>query len=210
MNPAAYVLRVVLLCLAVFTVSACSTGKIVKAYEGDDRPSDQIAVLTAPENIRVVAIDGKKMPTYMLSGITTDYGLLPGKHVIEFEYEGVWAISKPDEEGRTSKNIVSQPREVSLNASSGEAFTFHFDRPENLTEAEALAANFVAQLVDKTGAVVGRSEVKAEEKVVDPALSAELQGSDAASQMSKLDALKTLWATMSAEDKKAFLSWAFQ
>ena len=206
MNPIASKLRIGLLLLVTFMMSACSSGKIVKAYEGDDRAADQIAVLTAPENIRVVAIDGTKMPIYMLSGITTDYGLLPGEHVIEFEYEGVWAISRPDAEGRKSKSVVSQPREARITAAPGQTFTFRFDRPEDLNEAEALAADFKAEIVDAAGAVVANSAVKTEVEVA-------VQGAenkDATAQVSKLEALKTLWATMSAEDKKAFLSWAFQ
>lgn len=208
MNPVASVLRIALLCLALFMLSACSSGKIVKTYEGDDRAADQIAVLTAPENIRVVAIDGTKMPTYMLSGITTDYGLLPGEHVIEFEYEGVWAISRPDSEGRKSKEVVSPPREARITVAPGQAFTFRFDRPEDLNEAEALAADFKAEIVDAAGGVVANSTVKTEAAVA--VQNAALPNNNATAPVSKLEALKTLWATMSAEDKKAFLSWAFQ
>jgi hypothetical protein len=54
--------------------------------------------------------------------------------------------------------------------------------------------------------VVANSAVKTE---VDVAVQS-AENKDATVQVSKLDALKTLWATMSAEDKKAFLSWAFQ
>lgn len=210
MSSLASCLRISLVWLSVVLVSACSTGKIVKTYEGDDRPADQLAVLTAPENIRVVAINGKKMPTYLLSGITTDYGLLPGEHLIEFEYEGVWAIGKPDAEGRKSREVVSTPREARITVAPGQAFTFDFERPESMKEAEALAADFKAQIVDATGEVVAQSAVKVEAEEVAVVQTPVLQGDASAAPVSKLDALKTLWATMSAEDKKAFLSWAFQ
>lgn len=210
MNSLAACLRISLVWLSVFLLSACSTGKIVKTYEGDDRPADQIAVLTAPENIRVVAINGSEMPTYLLSGITTDYGLLPGEHLIEFEYEGVWAISKPDAEGNKSRKVTSAPRQARITVAPGQAFTFRFERPENLSQAEALAADFKAQIVDAAGVAVTDSFVKIEAAPIVEAHNSAAQANTTPASVSKLDALKTLWTTMSAEDKKAFLSWAFQ
>lgn len=208
-------LRIVLLLLVVSFVSGCSSGKIVKSYAGEDRAVEQIAVLTAPENIRVVAIDGVKMPTYMLSGITTNYGLLPGEHLIEFEYEQVWAIGKPDADGRKAKEVVSGAREAKISVAAGQAFTFRFDRPESLSGAEASVTTFKAEIVDAAGSVVAISAVKPQEKVAVEKYAVAVpqplgQGDSGVANVSKLDALKTLWSSMNADEKKAFLTWAFQ
>lgn len=213
MNQCALMLRLGLALLLVSVLSACASGKIVKTYEGADPSLDQLAVLIAPKNIRVIAVDGVKMPTYMLSGIVTEYGLLPGEHLIEFDYESVWATSKADEEGRKSKSVVSESREAAIKVLSGQKLTFRFVRPENVKEAEHFATNFTAEIVDAEGRVVAVSADKGS-FVASPTVASERPASDSVDLISAgeapLEALKALWSSASEEDRKSFLKWAFQ
>ncbi|MFT7372238.1 MAG: hypothetical protein ACI9T9_000920 [Oleiphilaceae bacterium] len=207
------------LILSVLFLAACSTGKIVKTYEGDALLVEQLAVLTAPENIVVLSINGNRVKSYLLSDINVRYGLKPGKNLVVFQYESVWAKAvREDKDAPRSETIMSEPKEVLVNAKAGEQLNFRFKNIDNVRDAKVLAAAFEAELVDANLNVVVQSvdagsheASNAEAAAIEQKLVQEnTKTSPEASSLQTLDALKVLWVTATADEKKTFLSWAFQ
>ena len=201
----------VLLLSTLFLV-ACSTGKIVKAYDGEALATEQLAVLSAPENIVILSINGKKMKKYLLSDLSTSYSLKPGENLVVFRSESVWAKAvREDKDAPRSERVVSEPREIMLDVKAGDELSFKFEHGSNVREARALAKEFKAEVIDSklntvaVSAEPGTYKVLAETK--NKVLSKPLAE---ASDLQTLDALKVLWATATADEKKSFLSWAFQ
>jgi len=110
-----------LLILSVLFLVACSTGKIVKTYDGDELLTEELAVLTAPENIVVLSINGKKMKKYLLSDLNVNYGLKPGENLVVFQHKSVWAKAvRENRDAPRSETVVSEPKEVLVLAKAGE------------------------------------------------------------------------------------------
>lgn len=208
-----------LLILSVLFLVACSTGKIVKTYAGDELLVEQLAVLTAPENIVVLSINGKRVKNYLLSDLNVNYGLKPGENLVVFKHESVWAKTvRENRDAPRSEKVVSEPKEVLIDAKAGESLNFKFQTGNNLREARALAAAFEAEVLDSKFNVVAQSAkvgtleaskakaALAEEQLAKEKIKALPETSDVAS----LDALKVLWGAASAAEKKTFLAWAFQ
>jgi len=195
-----------LLVLSVLFLSACSTGKIVKAYDGDELLVEQLAVLTAPENIVVLSINGNKMKDYLLSDTNVSYGLKPGENLVVFQYESVWAKAiREDKDAPRSVKVLSEPKEVLVNARAGEHLNFNFLKGRDVREARTLAETFTAEVIDSKLKVVAQSAdvgVYAASNV-----KAKLAKT---SDLQTLDALKVLWGAATADEKKSFLAWAFQ
>lgn len=200
-------------------VVACSSGTIVKTYEGDSMAKEQVAVLTAPENISLISVNGKKVPKYLLSSINVNYGLKPGTNVVVFGYESVWAIPGKTEDGQRSELAESGPKEVVIDAVAGAQYNFQFTEAENIREARELAQNFKAEIVDANKTIVASSTdtgvyAPPVEKSANAILSrvAADSGSadDSSNKLPTLEGLKVLWKNASADDKKEFLKWAFE
>ena len=98
-----------------------------------------------------------------------------------------------------------------LDVKAGDELSFKFEHGSNVREARALAKEFKAEVIDSklntvaVSAEPGTYKVLAETK--NKVLSKPLAE---ASDLQTLDALKVLWATATADEKKSFLSWAFQ
>jgi uncharacterized protein YccT (UPF0319 family) len=201
-----------LLMLSVLFLSACSTGKIIKTYDGDVLLVEELAVLIAPENIVVLSVNGNKVVRYLLSDLNVSYGLKPGENLVVFQYESVWAkATREDPDAPRSVKITSQPKEVLVNAKAGEKLSFRFKAVDNVRDAEILAETFEAVLLDSKLNIVAQStEVGSHEdhKVKAKAVAEELTQEN--TELQTLDALKVLWAAATADEKKVFLSWAFQ
>ncbi len=204
--------RAVALVLLSLCLVACSSGKIVKTWEGDEKPANELALLTAPEHITLLAVDGKAMPDYLLQGLTTTYSLLPGEHILEFKFETLWAVARKAENSSPSRVVSSEPQQVRVRVEPGQQLTFRYPTPGNLRDAEAIAATFSAELVDAQGRVVAKSVPAGTYTLPDtePLKQAQAIAGVSESDVSRLDALKVLWSRLSAEEKKAFLSWAFE
>lgn len=198
------------LIVASLFLGACSSGKLVKTYEGDAMPDSQVATLTAGENIVLLSVNGQRVPDYLLSSISVNYGLKPGKNVVVFQYESVWAQAKRGEDGRSSEAVESERREVELDVAAGDKLTFRYGTASNIREAQALAATFEAEVTDQHGRVVAASR---DVTVAKPTTFAESGGGftgKATSGLPAIEAIKVLWEDLSADEKKDFLKWAFQ
>ena len=213
-----------LLCFSVL-ISACSSNKLVKTYPGEKLPESSVAVLTAPENITLLSVNGQAVTQYLLSNLEVRYALEEGKNLIVFQYESIWGKAIRDSETGSRVEVVkSRPLEVLINARAGEQYRFNFMPADNQKEAEALAQNFVAQIVDAKDNLVAESlalgsNQKADDErakkekalLIDKAEAAEvLAGKAKTDGITVIDRLKALWAEANAEQKKAFMVWVFQ
>jgi len=156
-----------------------------------------------------LSINGKKMKKYLLSDLNVNYGLKPGENLVVFQHKSVWAKAvRENRDAPRSETVVSEPKEVLVLAKAGERLNFKFQNGNNLREAKAFAEIFEAEVIDsKSNTIAQSAEVgtyaiaNAEEKLTSLPETSNLQ---------TLDALKVLWKTTSADEKKAFLAWAFQ
>ena len=94
--------------------------------------------------------------------------------------------------------------------------SFEFDDVEDIREARAFAERFTANVVDSQGNVLASSDLyvaTAEQDVSEQVAELGAQGGQLESKaagLPPLEAMKVIWEGASAEDKKAFLKWAFK
>lgn len=210
-----------LMCLSVL-MSACSSNKLVKTYEGELLPETSVAVLTAPENITLLSVNGKAVTQYLLSNLEVRYALQEGENLVVFQYESIWGKAIKDEEtGSRAEVVQSRPLEVLINAKAGKRYNFSFLPASNVREAKALAVSFVAQIVDENKDLVTESvalgvhkEAEAQRIAKEQAILTEkadtLERSEETQSLSVIEKLKALWSQASPEQKKNFMIWVFQ
>lgn len=207
-----------LMVVLLLPLVACSSGKLVPTYEGERLASSELATLTVGENIALIRVNGKRVPEYLLSNISVNYGLKPGSNTLVFQYESVWAIPRADEDAPRSEAVSSELREVVVDVKAGQQLSFSYSQAGSIREARALADNFEASVVDQHGSVLGRSGDVTPKPVVQqvalaPGATAPTQSAafvNNAPALPAADAIKVLWQKMSREEQKAFLQWAFQ
>lgn len=210
-----------LVCLSVF-MSACSSNKLVKTYEGEPLPDASVAVLTAPENITLLSVNGKAVTQYLLSNLEVNYALQEGENLVVFQYESIWGKARRDEETGSRADVVqSEPLEVLINAKAGKRYSFSFMPAGNVREAKVLAASFMAQIIDENKDLVAESvalgayakakdqRVAKEKALLADKVDSEKRAADS-SGLSVSEKLKALWSQANAEEKKAFMVWVFQ
>lgn len=217
--------RIFIIFAALF-LAACSTNKIVKTYEGAVLPEEAIAVLTAPENITLISVDGKDVQQYMLNNLKVNYGLQAGDNLVVFQFDSVWAKAQKDEiTGSRSEVVQSLPMEVLIPAKAGERYTFSHAPANNIREARTLADSFIARVVDEQANLIAESVAlnshkQAQEMHVRNDESLLVQGRKDADQEnelnqqqengSTLEKLRLVWGEATPEEKKAFMVWVFQ
>ncbi len=150
-----------LLSLALTTAFlwGCSASdRVVKTYEGPSLAEEQLAKLVTREDIRIIEIDGVKQQEYLLNNLALTYDLLPGEHIIAYQYRSIWARKKQsDDSDEPSANIAeSGLRQVRMVFQPGQTYSFEFAKPSSFREAQAFAQNFSATLVDGNGRMVAR------------------------------------------------------
>lgn len=139
-----FVFRVFVLLISL-TLLGCTSDKIVKTYDGKVLAKDEVAVLTAPQNITLLSVNGKEVQQYLLSNLDVNYALKAGENLVVFKYESIWSKAKRDEETGARVDVVeSEPLEVRIMSKPGAKYNFSFVPASNLREAKELAATFVA------------------------------------------------------------------
>ena len=196
--------------LSMLSLVACSTGGLVKTYDGDVLDKSKVGILTAAENISLLSVNGRAVQKYLLSNIEVNYALQEGGNVVVFEYESIWGKAKRGSEGSSSEKVLSEPKEVLINVKAGDKYLFNFIRPENSREAKKLAAEFKASIHNQNGVLVAESGAVARRKPNVGSSESRYGQPNNTDGLGTLESLKGIWATMSSEDKKEFLIWAFQ
>lgn len=215
-------LVMVFLAVVVATAAGCSSSlKRIQTWDGSAVDESQLAILKAPGQVEVIEVNGNDVGNYLIEDLALDYELLPGQNIVVFQYKTIWGKTTVVEQGESKVNVVESGRQqFVIDARAGEEYRFSLPEPQNQREAEALMANFRAQLVDRSGRVVASSETY-REPVAAVAATAAVTTTGAvatspavpltpAGDLNALDGLKVLWERASADEKREFLRWAFQ
>ncbi|WP_420195168.1 DUF2057 family protein [Marinobacter sp. GH_1] len=208
------VFKLVALMLSVTLVGCASSLTRVDAWQGDPEGAATPAVLKAPGEIQVAAINGRSMTRFMLDDLALDYGLLPGETEVVFTYKTIWARTGVVRDGESKVHTVeSEQQVVRFDAQPGAEYRFRFDKPSSRQQAEAMMADFSAAIIDSNGALVaesskwdGASQGSASRTPL--AASGGSAGSEPGS--TTLERLKALWEDATEEEKRTFLRWAFE
>lgn len=226
------------LSVAVVLAGCGTTFKSVQTWEGPSAERNQIAILEKPGSVKVLSVNGQDMDNFLMDDIELNYELLPGQNTVVFTYKTIWAKKTVVENDESKVAVIeTDPQQVVINAQAGETYSFVLPEPQNQREAERIAENFQATIVNENSRQVAQStEYMAPEPQL-PTLNASGQqvapvqatgssaatgaaaGSGAAAAASvppaanglpTLEGLKLLWERASTEEKKDFLRWAFQ
>ena len=147
-------LRGALIALLALVLVACSANsRIVRVYDGTERPISQVSRVIVPGDIQLVEIDGIKQQTYLLENISITYELTPGKHRLVYRYSSIWSLpgASVDSDEPKVETIESPLRELVWEFRAGEVYTLDFKRPEDRAEAQQFAAGFSASLITENG-----------------------------------------------------------
>lgn len=207
--------RVLAFITAAVMLTGCSSSMTrVQTWEGE-ATTEGSAVLKAPGEIRVSAVNGRSMGNFLMDDLALDYDLLPGENQVVFSYKTIWARPGVVRNGESKVYVVeTEPHVVSFTAQAGETYRFEFDKPDSRRDAEALVADFSGAIVNDAGDEVAAFELSDGQA---PATPARTPVSDAASADESaqpagdnLEQLKALWERASEEEKRTFLRWAFE
>jgi uncharacterized protein YccT (UPF0319 family) len=216
-----FCLRALMLFMSLI-LFGCASDRVVKTYEGDVLSEETIAVLTAPENITLLSVNGIEVQQYLLSNIEVNYGLKAGENLVVFKYESVWAKAKKDQETGPYVDVVeSEPLEVLIKAKPGAKYNFSFLPPNNVREAKEFALAFEVTVVDDQKNLISepvslntykiaKEQILQEEQALLLGKEAERLASLKSGGGVIIDQLKAIWPSASADEKKEFLVWVFQ
>lgn len=203
----------------VLTLAGCSsTMSRVQTWQGEPMEASRVAVLKVPGSIQVAQVNGRNMSNFLMDDLALDYELLPGDNQVVFTYKTIWAKSGVVRNGESKVHVVeTAPQAVTFQARAGEIYRFDVDQPSSRQEAEVLAENFTARIVDNSGTLVAQASPHDpsanKPRLATRALASAGAGEAAAvagGDLETLEALKVLWENASEDDKRAFLRWAFE
>ncbi|KPQ26842.1 MAG: putative protein conserved in bacteria (DUF2057) [Marinobacter excellens HL-55] len=198
-----------------FTLAGCASSLTrIDTWQGTPAEGQNPAVLKAPGEIKVVSVNGRSMTNFLMDDLALDYGLLPGENDVVFTYKTIWAKAGVVRNGESKVHtVVSELQRVSFEAQPGVVYQFELDKPSSRQEAEAMMADFSANIVSDTGEIAGRSELWDGNAMAEAARTPLSSSSGIGSsevEGSALDRLKSLWSEASEEEKRTFLRWAFE
>lgn len=202
--------------LVVALVGCASSISRVETWEGEPANAGDAATLKAPGEIKVSRVNGKSVTNFLMDDLALDYALLPGQNEVVFTYKTIWAKSGVVENGESKVHVIeSEPQVARFDAESGAVYRFVFEKPSTRAEAEEMIGGFSAAIVTANGQEVATSTDWDPQQAV--AARTPIEGSGIASGSdgtavngTALDQLKSIWATASEEEKRAFLRWAFE
>lgn len=192
---------------ATLLLSGCASQGPLKAYEGPERPLTEVALVDAPEEIQVMAIDGREPPPGFLRS-STRLALLPGEHVLSLRYVQLFRLGADEHDV-----IRSRQAALRFNAEPGRQYRLDMPPQSSRDSAREFAKNPRFQLLDAQGGSAAESTaVKsyAEASLIDTISKAFQSQGEAPRPVTNLDLLKDIWGRASPEERDAFRQWAGQ
>jgi uncharacterized protein YccT (UPF0319 family) len=186
-------------------LNGCAAQGPVRTYEGPERPAAEVAVLTTPEQIQVMAIDGREPPVGFLKS-NVELALLPGEHVLSLRYVQLFQVNADEHD-----IVRSSQAALRFTAAPGARYRLEVPPQPNRDAARQFAKAPQFRLVGD-GAAVESVPIKsfAEASLVDTISKAfEAQG-EPARPVTNVDLLKDVWGRSSAQEREAFRSWLEQ
>jgi uncharacterized protein YccT (UPF0319 family) len=191
-----------LLCLPL--VQGCSSRGPLAAYEGPIRPVAEVALLEVPEQVQVMAIDGREPPPSFLSS-KVELALLPGEHVLGLRYVELFRLG-----GDEHEVIRSRQAALRFTADAGGRYRLEVPAQRDLDAARTFAKAPTFTLTNLAGgAAVESTAIKsfAEASLVDT-LSKAFEAQDGVTRpVTNLDLLKDVWSRASEDERGDFRAW---
>lgn len=178
------------------------------------------AVLKSPDYIQVLAIDDNEKDSVSAafgSGAITKE-LFPGVHFLKVRYSDLFDIDQDEHE-----TVNSKPVAIEFIARAGYTYQLMLDRPQTLSAAQAFARNAVIHVLEvesntkiatSTTLYQYRLAQRQAQQQRQPVLASTPKpvrptGTATMTNSNNLETLKTIWATISAEEKQAFMKWVY-
>ncbi len=204
-----YGMRCTLWFVAALGLSACATAHgPVKTYEGPVRSNAELVLVSVPEEIEVMAIDGQEPPPSFLKS-KMQLALLPGEHIFSLRYVELFQITADNHEV-----IRSRQAALRFNAAAGSEYRLQAPAQKNLDEARKFAKAPQFSLVNVSdGSTTNSTAIKsmAEASLLDTINKAfSANGEEVAKQPGNLDLLKDVWGRATPEEQAGFRAWLEQ
>lgn len=196
-----------LLPAALSLLAGCAAQLPQQTWDGPARPDGEVALLEVPEQVQVMAIDGREPPPSFLRSQST-LALLPGEHVFSLRYVQLFQVSSEEHE-------VVRSRQAALRFSAVAGGRYRLEAPvqRNLEGARRFAKAPEFRLVSAGGGeAVVSTPVKsfAEASLIDTLGKAFESRPEGERQVTNTDLLKDIWSRSSLEERDAFRSWLNQ
>lgn len=205
---AALWMRGAVLGVVVAGLTACaSLNAPVKGYDGPTRPVAELAVLSVPDTIQVMSVDGLEPNISLLGQRALTLQVLPGEHVLSVRYVELFehVLTSDDHE-----IVRSRPVAIRFTAKAGSTYSFKFEHPKNIDAAHAFAKAPQVDLIDASGAETAQSVVVksyAQASLMDTISKAFQSNEQPKDASTNLDLLKDVWGRASADERTAFKAW---
>lgn len=213
----------IMLLVGLMLLSGCSNSLTrVQTWEGEAARDSEVALLQVPGAVRVLSVNGREMSRFLVDDMAVDYQLLAGNATVVFAYRTIWA--RPAGSGSRDARVdvvETAPQVMHFEARAGQVYRFDLPEVSGRREAEALAADFRASLLDDSGLRVADAEPwdtealdrapvpAAGEPQLDPVGQPADMTTRGASGASRLEQLQQLWGEASEQERREFLRWAF-
>ena len=197
------------LVLMMSVLAACTAPGPLKTYEGPARPAAVVVLITVPEQIEVMAIDGQEPPPSFLKS-RVQLALLPGEHVFSLRYVELFQLSSDEHEVVRSKQAA-----LRFTATAGSSYRLESPPQKNRDAAVKFAKAPIFNLVSlKDGSSTESTAIKsyAEASLIDTLNKAFSTVSEDGTpkQPGNLDLLKDVWTRASPEEQAGFRAWLNQ
>lgn len=186
---------------------ACASNGPVRMYDGAAKAASEVALVRMPEQVQVMAVDGKETGGGMLQQHQS-LEVLPGERVFSLRYVELFQVNSEEHEV-----IRSRPAALRFTAEPGAEYRIEYDRQASLDEAKKFAKSPAFRLVNvKSGAVSESATIKsyAEASLLDTISKAFESSGEDPRQQTHLDLLKDVWGRASPEERSAFREWVEQ
>lgn len=191
----------------VLSLYGCTATGPLKTYEGAPRPAAEVALVSVPEQIEVMAIDGREPPPSFLRS-QMQLALLPGEHVFSLRYVELFHVSADEHDV-----IRSRQAALRFSAEAGGRYRLEVPPQRSRDAAREFAKSPQFRLVDVAGgSAIESVPIKsyAEASLIDTISKAfEAQG-EAARPVTNLDLLQDIWQRSTPEERTAFRRWLEQ
>ncbi|WP_455221079.1 DUF2057 family protein [Kaarinaea lacus] len=204
-----------LVCLFIAIIlTACQGKGVYQAYEGEPKPSTEIATIKIPVEMRLLYVDDQPNKGSWLIDTTTIQAL-PGQHRFIFYYEIFWELSSSDAE-----KVKSQPFALNFNTTAGDTFVIELPPIETLEAAIAFAKNPQFTIInqstkepvafEQTTRIKDKGYVAAFVESVTKEKQAETPASEATQSKEALDKLKYWWDNADTNQRQDFMQWVYK
>lgn len=218
--------RLIAIASLSWLLAACQSASVLHLYEGPELPDSAVLTVHIPEQLEVLAINGRAMERgYSLFTTSRELKLVPGEYRIEAYYKELWETSVE------SHDVYrSDPVTFVVDGQAGERYELSYEAPANAEESKRLAENFSGWAENLT---TGERRPTTGSKLSRPGLFGSLGGSSTeastavapidsstpaarpepaspsnnSADTSYLDLLKAYWSQASSDERREFLRW---